>query len=215
MDPIDAHSTVLADIMIRCVNFISTIKSASLVDSMSTYLEAVEFDTELREWDAQLPEGWRHKTVPTANTSEFIYEGHIHLFEDIWRARMYTDYCMLSQVLLEHQANLAMFATDETVQQEEILRIISELAHDICASISCQLTRTDDMENGRRQIPPMSSVFLLLLSIPSQAAQWMSLSPCISGVFACLGILGTPLESTRLWRWSIGQDAAEEMASWK
>ena len=63
MDPVDAHSTVLADIMIRCVNFLSTIKNVSLVDSISIYLEAVECDAELRDWNAQLPEGWRHKPI--------------------------------------------------------------------------------------------------------------------------------------------------------
>ncbi|KAG4430880.1 hypothetical protein IFR05_013639 [Cadophora sp. M221] len=166
MDAVDSHSTVLADIMIRCVNFLSTIKNASPVDSITIYLEAVECDAELRDWDAQLPEEWRHKTMPTKDTSDFIYEGQIHLYEDLWRARIYTNYrwmrIMLCQVLLEHQTNLAMFAADETVQREDSLRTISELAHDICTSISSQLTRFDDVENVRRQVPPMSGVFLLL-----------------------------------------------------
>ncbi|KAH9219464.1 hypothetical protein DL95DRAFT_443512 [Leptodontidium sp. 2 PMI_412] len=169
MDAIDSHATVLADIMIRCVNFLSTIKNAALVDSITIYLEAVDCDAELQDWDAQLPEEWRHKSIPTNDTSDFIYEGQIHVYDDLWRARIYTNYrwmrIMLCQVLLEHQANLAMLAADETVQRKDSLRTISELAHDICTSISSQLTRFDDVENVRKQVPPMSGVFLLLLPI--------------------------------------------------
>ncbi|KAG4415650.1 hypothetical protein IFR04_011209 [Cadophora malorum] len=222
MDPVDAHSTALADIMIRCVNFLSTIKNVSLVDSISIYLEAVDCDAELRDWNAQLPEGWRHKTIPTADTSEFIYEGHIHVYEDLWRARMYTNYrwmrIMLSQVLLEHQANLAMFATDETVQREDSLHTISELAHDICTSISSQLTRFEDVENVRRQVPPMSGVFLLLLPIsiagsamgvPESMHQW-----CIRmleyignkmGIYQALEMVG--LVKMQRGKWIPGNDA--------
>jgi hypothetical protein len=169
MKCVDAHATVLLDIVCRFISLSSSVRNNILLDSTTIIQEALALDSELAIWEAQLPDYWRYTIKPSAEHSEIVYKQQVHDYRDVWTARVYNNYrwsrILLNELVLVHMAKLGLFHSEDEPEQNKHLRVVSEMATDLCTSVSAQFFSSNAQRAIRNHVPAMSGCFLLLFPL--------------------------------------------------
>jgi hypothetical protein len=179
IQPEDAPAADLVAIAAKFVNlYASTKEKGSLVDSSAVAQEASQLEIELDQWEKSLPENWHYSVVKSGGKSDDIYDGHFHLYRDLWTARVWNNYRLtrirVNEMFLVHAdllGNFGAFFDEDGAQRSKSLAMISKLAEDVCGSVSSQFRRYTEKEAIDRRAPPVAGVFLILypLAVASSA----------------------------------------------
>jgi hypothetical protein len=170
MNPSDAHSASLVDIIYRFTNLHAQIRNGNpLYDSNLIVQEALALDLELDEWDKELPETWRFTVKNTTQNSKYTYNGQVHEYRDMWKLRVYNNYrwarIIINEVIIVHQAQSGSFCSENPLQKQRSLNVITKLATDLCTGVSSMLDRVSVWEAKRKAIPPISGCFVILFPL--------------------------------------------------
>ncbi len=170
MNPSDAHSASLIDIIYRFTNLHSQIRNNHpFYDPNLIVQESLALDLELDEWDKQLPETWRFTVKNTTQNSEYLYNGQVHEYQDMWKLRIYHNYrwarIIVNEIIIIYQAQSGSFSSENLLQKQRSLNIIKKLATDICTSVSHMFNRVSVWEAKRKEIPPISGCFMIIFPL--------------------------------------------------
>ena len=186
MDPIDAHSASLVEVISRFIDLHAQIRNSKpIYDCNLIVQESLALDLELDEWEKQLPEKWQFTVKSTTSNSEYIYNGELHEYKDPWILRIYNNYrwarILVNELVIVHQAQSGSFSSDDLLQKQRSLDLITKLATDICTSIYTMFEPPTVWQGKRRAIPHVSNCFLILfplavagsgMGVPQQLHFW-------------------------------------------
>ena len=194
MSRVDAHATILLDIIYRFTNLYASIRNNILLDPSAIIQEALALDSELAIWETQLPKAWRYTTKPSTEHSDIVYKQQVHDYCDVWSARVYNHYrwsrILLNELVLVHLAKLGLFPSKDETEQNNHLQVVSEMATDLCTSVSAQFFCYNPQRARRRRVPAMSGCFLLLFPL-AVAGSGMGVSEDLHNwVIQLLGFIG-------------------------
>ncbi|EPE32351.1 C6 zinc finger protein [Glarea lozoyensis ATCC 20868] len=166
----DAPVADLISIAVRLVNLhASTQKTDSFIDSSDVAEEASRLEIELGHWENSLPINWRFSVIPWSQDSEDIYNGHIHVYQDLWTARVWNNYrqtrIRVNEMFLVHADSLRKLgkcSNEDRVQRGRCLATISRIAEDTCASVSCQFHHDANKKLLEQRASQASGAYLIL-----------------------------------------------------
>jgi hypothetical protein len=175
----DRHAFPLINIISRFVNFYSAFKKG-YSDAETVFEELLALEVELELWEAQVPEVWRFILEPTPEgAGESIFNGQSHVYRDLWSvildhssiwsiitdtymfsrtARIYGHYrwarILINELIWVHISRTSSFSVEHELQQRRSLETISNMARDICCSVSNQFRRHKVEHFRGNKIPP-------------------------------------------------------------
>lgn len=158
-----AHASALADHIIQFVNLCASIRDGSLDDPDSIFSQALILDAQLEEWVGQLPQHWNFTTV--VDESRPAFQGKYHIYKAISMAHAWNHYRWVrirnNELLLNYMVKVA-YTPEHDIQRTKALNLITELATDICHSVSSESCGHTIENSNEKSMPRMSGIFMAL-----------------------------------------------------
>lgn len=169
VNPAEVHAIDLTNILHRFTNLHASLRQGLLLDSNIVVLETLVLDAELEDWEANIPEEWKFETIAAPDIMYFTYNGRTHNYDDFWVGRILNNYrwsrILVNELLMVHMAQLGTSGTEYKEQKERSYGIIERMATDICTGVSASFFRHGSFPSGKKSIPPMSGIFLILFPL--------------------------------------------------
>ncbi|KAJ0416576.1 hypothetical protein BJY00DRAFT_230125 [Aspergillus carlsbadensis] len=132
----------LMDIFVKFVHLCASLPHDQAVSAEEGVLrQAVNLEIELRTWRDRVPKEWS-VTIKEAADIPGTFFGQSHLYQNAWAPRVLNHYylgrLLVNELILVYIAKLEAPGPEWTEQKEQSLRVISQLATDICAGIASQ-----------------------------------------------------------------------------
>ncbi|KAG0649855.1 hypothetical protein D0Z07_3633 [Hyphodiscus hymeniophilus] len=166
----EQHAFPLVGMVCRLVTIYSAFKKGSYVGIEETMVEELlSLESELDVWESQVPENWTFTIESTTDdVGETMYLGQYHVYQELWTARLYTNYrwarILVNELIWLNISKLPL--TEENGrQQRRSLEVVSNMATDIICSISTFFRQHTTSSTKRQNLPPVSAVFLLLFPV--------------------------------------------------
>ncbi|KAL4808811.1 hypothetical protein BDV18DRAFT_157748 [Aspergillus unguis] len=137
-------------------------------DTEKVLHEALALEIELQSWVKSLQERWSFtvKETETADTAGTFY-GRYHIYHDSWAARTLNHYqmCRLlaNEIIVAHISDLSEPSGFWLEQSQRSLKVISQMATEICAGIATQGFFADPADSSQSGTPrqQMKGVFAI------------------------------------------------------
>ncbi|KAL3442090.1 hypothetical protein BJX65DRAFT_230481 [Aspergillus insuetus] len=132
----------LMDIFVKFVHLCASLLHDQAVGAEEEVLGgAVNLETELRTWRDGVPREWSVTLKEAADIRGTFY-GQYHVYQNAWAPRVLNHYylgrLLVNELILVYIAKLEAPSPEWKEQKEQSLRVISQLATDICAGIASQ-----------------------------------------------------------------------------
>ena len=134
-------------------------KDEYVSDSSEIISSMLGFETELAAWAMGLPLSWSYSTAIAADSTDEVFEGYFHIYQDIWTASIWNNYRCIRILVNEYilgyltrltSATYPFMPSEHRIQHQQSRNVLSQLASDICASVPFHL--------GHAHIPLQSSL---------------------------------------------------------
>jgi hypothetical protein len=174
----DVPAVDLVAIVVRFVSLhASTEGKGHFVDSSAVVREASQLEHELDHWKTSLPISWCYRVVRASERREDIYNGNIHTYRDLWTARVWNNYrqtrIRVNEMILLQAGllnNKEVISPDKVALRRRGIAVISKMAEDICASVSCHFHQHTDKEAVEQKTQPVSGVYFILCPLAIAAS---------------------------------------------
>lgn len=177
----------LIDILIRFMKLHSSVRHEFDPDPGLVVESALLFDTELENWERNLPEKWRF-VVRESNDPHNTFNGEYMVYNDVWAARDLNHYfwgrLVVNEMILRQLSRSSTPSSGDLRQRA--LGTISRMATGICAGVASQMGVFGDgllsSSGAIARLPPLNGVFMLLFpltiagsaaGVPDEVHEWV------------------------------------------
>jgi hypothetical protein len=167
--PADYPAASLVGIVSRFVDLHASIKSVHTPNADIIVRNALLCEAELEEWEATLPGHWGYGAASPREPESRMFNGQYYIYSDIWIGRILDHYrwsrILVNEMLLIYIGKIAPHPLEYNTQRTKSLAIISQMATEICVSVSGQLYCNTLPISKIRLVPATSGFFLLLFAV--------------------------------------------------
>lgn len=168
--PNEQPAVDLVDILIRFAKLHHTLHHDQGQDSRAAARSALSFDTELEEWEKNLPEQWAF-ILEESNNYQHTFNGKYLFCKEVWASRILNHYfwgrLVANEMILSHLGKLHSPSLSNLQQQRRALDTISCMATNICAGAASQMGAFGHgaPADSTQKLPPLNGVFMLLFPL--------------------------------------------------
>lgn len=160
----------LIDILIRFMKLHSSVYHGLDPGLDLVVKSASLFDTELENWERNLPEKWKFAVTESSDTRN-TFNGKYMVYNDVWAARDLNHYfwgrLLVNEMIMRHSSRPTTPSSDDLRRQA--LETISRMATGICAGAASQIGVFRDgllsSSGAMSRLPPLNGVFMLLFPL--------------------------------------------------
>jgi hypothetical protein len=158
----------LIDILVRLAKFDAYLHHKK-PDARAVVDSALFFEDELHKWETQLPTDWSF-TVKESNTCEHTFRGQYHVYRDMWVSRVFNHYrwarLLVNETIVSQVSKMARPTSNDVIQRQQALDMISCMAIDICAGVASQeVISVQGVAEDPSHIPLLNGTFMLLFPL--------------------------------------------------
>ena len=138
----------LISMIARLVNLYSKISSTYYANVEAVYGELIALEVEFEQWTVRLPDNWKfyvETSLEDYSSTGTVFNLQHHVYRDLWAGRVWNNYrwarTFVNELIVIHISRQNSITVDESLQQKRSLCVISQMANDICTSVSSQFRR--------------------------------------------------------------------------
>ncbi|KAL3477753.1 hypothetical protein BJX99DRAFT_245966 [Aspergillus californicus] len=154
----------LVDILIKFVRFCADSPRRQAKGVENILREVLNLDLELQDWMNRLPAQWSFVVKETTDMPGTFY-GIYHVYQNVWASRVLNQY-HLSRLLVNEVILAYISKLEEPLQWNEqaqrSLRVVTQMATDICVGIATQglFSDSDSLPIRSQPRPLMKGIFM-------------------------------------------------------
>lgn len=185
--PDEEPAVDLVDILIRFAKLHYTARNDPDLDHGAIASSAASFDTELDEWEKNLPDKWAF-TLSESKDHQNTFNGKYLIYNDVWASRILNNYfwgrLVVNEIILKHLASHPSPTLRTMQQRQRALETSARLSINVCAGAASHMGAFFNMipNVGGQQLPPLNGAFMLLFPLtmaggaagaPDEAYEWV------------------------------------------
>ncbi|KAJ5407795.1 hypothetical protein N7509_001678 [Penicillium cosmopolitanum] len=185
--PFEEPAVDLVDILIRFAKLHYTARNDPDLDHGAIASSAASFDTELDEWEKNLPDKWAF-TLSESKDHQHTFNGKYLIYNDVWASRILNNYfwgrLVVNEIILKHLASHPSPTRRTLQQRQRALETSSRLSINVCAGAASHMGAFGNMTpaTGDARLPPLNGAFTLLFPLtmaggaagaPDEAYEWV------------------------------------------
>lgn len=177
----------LIDILARFMKLHSSVHRQLHPDPGLAVESALLFDTELENWERNLPDKWKFVVRESSDTHNSFNGKYMVYNDDVWAARDLNHFfwgrLIVNEMILRHLSRLRTPTSNDPRQQA--LETISRMGTGICAGAASQMGLFVGLlspPGAMSRLPPLNGVFMLLFpltiagsagGVPDEVHEWV------------------------------------------
>ncbi|KAJ5974490.1 hypothetical protein N7481_011700 [Penicillium waksmanii] len=185
--PDEEPAVELVDILIRFAKLHYTSRNDPDLNHGPIASFAASFDSELDEWEKNLPDKWAF-TLVESKDHHHTFNGKYLIYNDVWASRILNNYfwgrLVVNEIILKHLASHPSPTRKTLQQQQRALETSSRLSINVCAGAASHMGAFGNMTpaTGDARLPPLNGAFMLLFPLtmaggaagaPDEAYEWV------------------------------------------
>ena len=189
--PNEEAAIQLSELNIKYCNLRASMSSFhDFTDQGYVISSACALDAEFAEWASRHTNAFPFQIVNLNDRSEWVFSDHYHVYSDVWVATVWNNYravrILINELILVQLSQLYPFTIETIVDLEDqsffadqmlaSSAILSQLSHDVCASVPYFLGCADGGSTTDFSAPKMINGNLLLWPLYVAASTSMALA---------------------------------------